>query len=371
MRPPIRFSQDDPREMLDPASRLHLARLYTVEHNIKAMPFGRVHQDSENELKTQFNIVWARRAGGFWSLAVVQTQEEANMRAQEQAAALAGAEADALAQMQKGLAEAAQARGLTPAQIRAYQAQPIAYRDPVAADDFDNGDERREQDDYEDSEDVEDDEEEAIGTYGANDDDEKEGGSSEDNLGAREANKTVEEINPVGLEAARRSDARTGNEGFRAVWEDVECRDEKSQDEKPRDDRSPTVSVPSVSATTPEELRFVGIHLFGSYEDESSESDSGDARKIAAIHLMQDASGQPSISQSVSEQSSLRTQHLQCLLKGKTGVVGSALTNNISLLIPLIKREMWLLATATRLVTTHQSFLRLPTQCLQSLRRQR
>jgi hypothetical protein len=48
-RPPIRIviSKSLPRERLDPVSRVHYAKTYTVEHNVKVMVIGRIAKESE------------------------------------------------------------------------------------------------------------------------------------------------------------------------------------------------------------------------------------------------------------------------------------------------------------------------------------
>jgi hypothetical protein len=42
---------------LDPMSRVNFAKIYTVEHNVKVMDFGDVHEDSIHVLNSQW--VWA------------------------------------------------------------------------------------------------------------------------------------------------------------------------------------------------------------------------------------------------------------------------------------------------------------------------
>lgn len=58
MRPPIRVKQANLADKLDPISRIHFARVYTVEHNVKVLNFGKVHADSLNDLRTQFMSAW-------------------------------------------------------------------------------------------------------------------------------------------------------------------------------------------------------------------------------------------------------------------------------------------------------------------------
>ncbi|KAK4623991.1 hypothetical protein CLAFUW4_05682 [Fulvia fulva] len=56
---PIRVVPDDPRELLDPLSRIDFGKIHTVQHNIKARPMGMVHPSSMNALTSQFDSVWA------------------------------------------------------------------------------------------------------------------------------------------------------------------------------------------------------------------------------------------------------------------------------------------------------------------------
>ena len=58
MRRPVRIQPDEPGDILDPMSRINYARCYTVEHNVKVMPFGLVHKDSEKEFLYSFKNVF-------------------------------------------------------------------------------------------------------------------------------------------------------------------------------------------------------------------------------------------------------------------------------------------------------------------------
>lgn len=58
MRRPIRIQPDEPEYKLDAMSRIDYARHYTVEYNVKAMPFGCVHKDSEREFLYSFKLVF-------------------------------------------------------------------------------------------------------------------------------------------------------------------------------------------------------------------------------------------------------------------------------------------------------------------------
>jgi len=55
---PIRVELDNPGDVLDPMSRLNLAGVTMVQHNIKVQSFGKVCEVSMNDLRRQFEIVW-------------------------------------------------------------------------------------------------------------------------------------------------------------------------------------------------------------------------------------------------------------------------------------------------------------------------
>lgn len=55
----IRIQVDDPAENLSKMSRIHFGKVYTVVHTLKAKALGRVHQDFQSLLFTQFQAVWA------------------------------------------------------------------------------------------------------------------------------------------------------------------------------------------------------------------------------------------------------------------------------------------------------------------------
>ncbi|KAF2403531.1 hypothetical protein EJ06DRAFT_488238 [Trichodelitschia bisporula] len=61
MRGPIEVVADRRSDSLDVMSRLHYARTYTVEHNVKVWGFGRVHEDSLDLLWTNFTEVQFQR----------------------------------------------------------------------------------------------------------------------------------------------------------------------------------------------------------------------------------------------------------------------------------------------------------------------
>ena len=59
MRPiSIRVVPDEPGETLDPMSRIDFAKVHTIHHNIKAKPFGMVHDGYIHALISQFAEVW-------------------------------------------------------------------------------------------------------------------------------------------------------------------------------------------------------------------------------------------------------------------------------------------------------------------------
>lgn len=57
MQRPIRIQPDETTYTLDPMTRIDYARLYTVEHNVKAMAFGLVHEHDKNRLWYTFRDV--------------------------------------------------------------------------------------------------------------------------------------------------------------------------------------------------------------------------------------------------------------------------------------------------------------------------
>lgn len=59
MRPvPIQVESDEPADALDPMSRLNLAGVTLVQHNIKVQNFGKVCDGSVDSLRKQFENVW-------------------------------------------------------------------------------------------------------------------------------------------------------------------------------------------------------------------------------------------------------------------------------------------------------------------------
>jgi hypothetical protein len=54
MMPGIRIVPKDKRDKLDPMSRIDFARMYTVEHNVKAYDFGQVHENYQRRLLGQW-----------------------------------------------------------------------------------------------------------------------------------------------------------------------------------------------------------------------------------------------------------------------------------------------------------------------------
>lgn len=55
---PIRVVPDEPRDRLDPVSRIDFGKIHTIQHNIKVKAFGMVHQHAMDALLTQFTNVW-------------------------------------------------------------------------------------------------------------------------------------------------------------------------------------------------------------------------------------------------------------------------------------------------------------------------
>ena len=58
MRQPIRVDSDDRTTALPYLSRLNYGEVYSIDHNIKLKPFGRVNSESREVLLGQFNKVW-------------------------------------------------------------------------------------------------------------------------------------------------------------------------------------------------------------------------------------------------------------------------------------------------------------------------
>jgi hypothetical protein len=56
----IRVVPAKKEDKLDPMSRIHFARIYTVEHNVKVYEFGDVHRDSMADLRQQWKFVLER-----------------------------------------------------------------------------------------------------------------------------------------------------------------------------------------------------------------------------------------------------------------------------------------------------------------------
>lgn len=52
---PVKVTPSNPRDKLDPASRLNYGRLYTVDHNVKVWVVGRIHRDFEQQLQLDFD----------------------------------------------------------------------------------------------------------------------------------------------------------------------------------------------------------------------------------------------------------------------------------------------------------------------------
>ena len=62
--PAIRVTPDNTIDKLDPLSRLHFARVHTIEQNIKVMSFGMVHEKSRASLLHHFRDVWTDTMDG-------------------------------------------------------------------------------------------------------------------------------------------------------------------------------------------------------------------------------------------------------------------------------------------------------------------
>jgi hypothetical protein len=55
---PIRVEMSNPKEKLDPISRINYAKVYTIEYNVKVYFIGRVHEDYLHQLIADYqNIV--------------------------------------------------------------------------------------------------------------------------------------------------------------------------------------------------------------------------------------------------------------------------------------------------------------------------
>lgn len=58
MRQPICILPDVYGDKLDPMSTIDYSRVYTVEHSVKAMPFGNIYKNSEQEFRQSFKAVF-------------------------------------------------------------------------------------------------------------------------------------------------------------------------------------------------------------------------------------------------------------------------------------------------------------------------
>lgn len=58
---PIRVEVDKKLDKLDPMSRIHYGKIYTIEHNVKVKPLGMVNGDSLTALLAQFQTVLLKR----------------------------------------------------------------------------------------------------------------------------------------------------------------------------------------------------------------------------------------------------------------------------------------------------------------------
>lgn len=72
---PIRVDQDDRAEKLDPWSRIHFGKVYSIEHNVKVRSFGKVNAQSMTALLYQFRAVWERNFGGQGSQLQISTPQ--------------------------------------------------------------------------------------------------------------------------------------------------------------------------------------------------------------------------------------------------------------------------------------------------------
>ncbi len=55
IKKPVRIELKDPKEKLDPTSRLNYGKIYTVEHNVKVFFIGQVARNHEQTVATDFN----------------------------------------------------------------------------------------------------------------------------------------------------------------------------------------------------------------------------------------------------------------------------------------------------------------------------
>lgn len=62
MKQPICMQPDEPNDLINgrlgPMLRIDYSRVYTVEHNVKAMAFGFVHRDSKEDFMYSFKAVF-------------------------------------------------------------------------------------------------------------------------------------------------------------------------------------------------------------------------------------------------------------------------------------------------------------------------
>lgn len=59
----VRVDPDNRDDSLDPMSRIHYGKIYTVEHNVKVETFGMVNRDYQETLISNFRDVWVMRVG--------------------------------------------------------------------------------------------------------------------------------------------------------------------------------------------------------------------------------------------------------------------------------------------------------------------
>lgn len=71
----IRVDADDASEKLDPLSRIHFGKVYSIEHNVKVRSFGKVNAASMTSLLYQFRAVWERSSSGRGSQLQIQTPQ--------------------------------------------------------------------------------------------------------------------------------------------------------------------------------------------------------------------------------------------------------------------------------------------------------
>jgi len=53
---PIRVEPRTPRDLLDPASRLNYAKIYTIEYNVKVCFIGKIHEESMKYFVRDYNL---------------------------------------------------------------------------------------------------------------------------------------------------------------------------------------------------------------------------------------------------------------------------------------------------------------------------